>query len=191
MNPLWILAQTAPGLEANSTSPLESLILATGLMLAAAALMVLELLIISFGILGIGAAGCAVAGIVIAFQTNLAAGWTFLAITPIAAVLLGRWGLARLQRSSLVPQAEVTADAGAHHIAERIGASVGAIGTLATNARPGGRARFAGGECDVHVIGGALNKGTAIIIKSINGPTISVVAAPPPDSSDSPKGDPQ
>jgi len=38
-------------------------------------------------------------------------------------------------------------------------------------------ARFAEGECDVQVRGGALDKGTTVVVKSIDGPMVFVVAA--------------
>ena len=52
-----------------------------------------------------------------------------------------------------VPRSEVAEDAGYRHVAERLVVGPGARGVLVTPARPTGRARFAGGECDVQVHG--------------------------------------
>lgn len=157
-------------------SPLSGMILAITLFVGAMVLLVLEILIVSFGVLGIAAVGCAAASVVVAFDVHPAAGWIFLLTAPVAAVVIGRWGLKRLQTSSLVPQDAIAGDAGVRGLADRLGIDVGSTGVLVTDAYPGGRARFPGGVCDVHVQGGALDAGTAIVVRRIDGPTITVTA---------------
>ena len=90
---------------------------------------------------------------------------------------IARWGIRRVRRSSLVPQSEVVADAGYRHVAEQMGATEGATGEMLTPARPSGRARFAGGECDVQCRGGTLEVGASVRVVAIDGPTIFVEAS--------------
>ena len=54
------------------------------------------------------------------------------------------------------------------------GATVGAVGTLVTDAFPTGRARFGDHEVDVQVRGAALRKGSALRVAAIDGPVILV-----------------
>jgi len=173
---LLAAAEQAPS-QAGSMGPGEQLVLAVVLMGVALLLLVIELFLVSFGLIGVAAAGVAIYAIVLAFGVSQTAGWIFLVAGPVLALAILRWGLKRLQSSSFVPQLEITDDAGVHHLAERVGAAIGAPGELVTHARPGGRARFAEGECDVQVRGGALDKGTTVVVKSIDGPMVFVVAA--------------
>jgi membrane-bound ClpP family serine protease len=73
-----------------------------------------------------------------------------------------------------VPKNSVTGTAGYRHVAERLGIAIGSSGVMVTAARPTGRARFAGGECDVQTRGRPLEKNTPIIVKQIDGPMIFV-----------------
>ena len=100
-------------------------------------------------------------------------------IVPILAVVLARWGLARIRRSrALVPKSEITAEAGYHHHAETVGVHPGATGVMVTPARPSGRARFDGGECDVQVQSGSLGRGAKVVVLRIDGPIVFVAPAP-------------
>ena len=119
----------------------------------------------------------AVSGIVLGFGSSPVVGWTLLGATPILAALVTAWGLRRLMRSDLVPKAEITDNAGYRHATESLGIRVGANGVLITDAMPTGRARFPGGEIDVQMEGGAANKGTAVHVLRIEGPTVFVNAA--------------
>jgi membrane-bound ClpP family serine protease len=93
-------------------------------------------------------------------------------------VVLARWGLARIRRSrTLVPKSEITAEAGYHHHAETVGVHPGATGVMVTRARPSGRARFDGGECDVQVQSGSLGRGAKVVVLHIDGPIVFVAPA--------------
>jgi membrane-bound ClpP family serine protease len=99
-------------------------------------------------------------------------------VVPILAVVLGRWGLARIRKSRrLVTQSEITAEAGYHHHAEKVGVHPGAAGVMVTPARPSGRARFDGGECDVQVQSGSLGRGAKVVVLHIDGPIVFVAPA--------------
>ena len=105
----------------------QALWLALGLLVLAVALLVLELFVVSFGILLVGSIASAAAAIRYAFVASDASGWTMTAVVPILAVILARWGLARIRRSrTLVPKSEITAEAGYHHHAETVGVHPGA-----------------------------------------------------------------
>lgn len=171
-----LAANTLTGLAAGA----EQLLAALLMMALAVALLVLEVLIVSFGLFGILAVGAATYGIVLAFDLGPLAGWSFLLVSPVIAVVVLRWGLRRLGRSSIVPQSEISGSSGAREITQRLGIDLGTEGRLTTHARPGGRAHFPGGECDVQVVGGALDRGTVVVVKRIDGPMVFVVAAAPP-----------
>ena len=157
----------------------QSLWLALGLLVLAVALLVLELFVVSFGILLVASIASAAGAIHYAFAASNATGWTMAAVVPILAVVLGRWGLARIRRSRrLVPKSEITAEAGYHHHAETVGVHPGAIGIMVTPARPSGRARFDGGECDVQVQSGSLGRGARVVVLRIDGPIVFVEPAP-------------
>ena len=153
------------------------------LLLVALGLLVAEFFIVSFGVLAIAALGAAAGAIYFAFAAHDAIGWLFVVTVPLLGAATLRWGLKRVQQSHVVPQAEITADAGYHHVAERLGIAVGSAGVMVTAARPAGRARFAGGECDVYGQG-ALERGAEVVVVGIDGPTISVAMAPQPDAED-------
>ncbi len=155
-----------------------SLWLAVGLLILAVALLVLELFVVSFGILLVGSIASALGAIHYAFAAHDAAGWAMAAVVPILAVGLGRWGLARIRRSrTLVPKSEITAEAGYHHHAQAVGVHPGATGVMVTPARPSGRARFDGGECDVQVQSGSLGRGEKVTVLRIDGPIVFVAPA--------------
>ena len=146
---------------------------------AAAILVVLEVFVVSFGLLLIAAIGCAAGSIWYAFEAHEAAGWVSVAVIPVGALFAARWGLVRIRTSrSAVPKSEVVADAGYRHVADRLSVAPGAAGVLVTPARPIGRARFAGGECDVQVRGPVLEAGAEVVVERIDGPIIFVTAAP-------------
>ena len=156
---------------------LQTLLYAIGLLLLGLALLVLEIFVVSFGLLLIAAIGCAGGAIYLGFVASDVAGWILTGVTPVAGVIIFRWGIRRIQRSRVVPQSEITSEAGYHHVADRIGVAVGSVGTLVTAARPSGRARFEGGECDVQVRGGSLERDDEVIVRRIDGPIIFVAPA--------------
>ena len=163
-------------MELDGTALLASL----GLLGTAAVLVVLEIFVVSFGLLLVAAIACAVGSIVYAFAAHDAAGWASVVLIPIGALFAARWGLVRIRSSrSAVPRSEVDADAGYRHVAERLVVGPGARGVLVTPARPTGRARFAGGECDVQVHGPVLEAGAEVVIERIDGPMIFVTEPPP------------
>ena len=160
-----------------------ALLWSLGLLTAAAVLVVLEVFVVSFGLLLIGAIACAAGSIRFAFVAHDAAGWVSVIVILLGATFAARWGLAWIRSSrSAVPKSEIAADAGYRHVAERLSVGPGSEGVLITPARPTGRARFAGGECDVQVRGLALETGTPIVVEHIDGPNIFV--APPPSGPD-------
>lgn len=148
------------------------------LLLVALALLVAEFFIVSFGVLAVAALAAAAGSIYFAFAAHDAAGWLFVVTVPLLGAATLRWGLRRIQQSHVVPQAEITGDAGYHHVAARLGINVGSQGVMVTMARPAGRARFAGGECDVYAQGMALERDAPVVIVSIDGPSINVAPAP-------------
>ena len=171
----------APAAEAMSTGGLIAW--AVVLMLLAAGLAVVEFMIVSWGMLLVGAMISAIAAIALAFHAAPVAGWAFVAVTPALILLVLRTGFAVMRRNkAAVMSAEVTADAGYRHAAEAAGVAVGALGELVTAAYPTGRARFAGRggpvDLDVQVQGAVLPKGDRVVILAINGPVITVAAAP-------------
>ena len=147
-------------------------------------LLILEFFVVSFGLLLVSSIVSVACAIYLAFLASDAFGWGLTLSTPIIAVLVVRWGLNRIQTSRVVPQSEITSEAGYHHVADRIGARVGSVGVLVTMARPTGRARFAGGECDVQVHGPALERDARVVVRSIDGPIIFVSPAGDDDVAD-------
>ena len=156
-----------------------ALLVSLGLLGAAGVLAVLEVFVVSFGLLLIAAVACAVGSIRYAFDAHEAVGWTSVVIIPVAALFVARWGFIRIRASgSAVPKSEIGADAGYRHLAERLAVGPGSEGVLVTPARPVGRARFAGGECDVQVHGPVLEAGAEVVVERIDGPFIFVTQAP-------------
>ena len=157
-----------------------ALLVSLGLLGAAAVLVVLEVFVVSFGLLLAAAIACAGGSIWYAFAAHDAAGWASVALIPVGALFAARWGFVRIRSSrSAVPRSEVVADAGYRHVAERLAVGPGARGVLVTPARPVGRARFAGGECDVQVHGPVLEAGAEVVVERIDGPIIFVTEPPP------------
>ena len=151
-----------------------------------AVLLILEFFVVSFGLLAASAAASAGAAIYLAFRAGEAVGWVLLIVTPVLAWGTARWGLRRIQRSHVVPKSEIRAEAGYHHVAERLGVGTGSVGIMVTPARPSGRARFPGGECDVQTHGRPLETSARVVVVAIDGPTVFVKAAgeaqaPPPE----------
>jgi membrane-bound ClpP family serine protease len=147
---------------------------ALALLALAAVLLVMELFVVSFGILAVAALVAAAGAIYFAFLAGDVAGYTITLATPLLAVVIVRWGLRRIQASTIVPKTEITAEAGYHHVADRLGVKAGSVGVMVTPARPSGRARFEGGECDVQAQSGALERDAAVVVKRIDGPIIFV-----------------
>lgn len=151
-----------------------SALVAVGLLVMAAGLLVLEFFVVSFGVLLAACLVCVGGSLYYAFQAAEVIGWLFVVATPVLGYFLTRWGLARVGQSKLVTKSEITAEAGYHHALDRISVKVGSVGELVTMARPTGRARFAGGECDVQVRGQPLERGATVVIQEIDGPIVFV-----------------
>ena len=147
---------------------------AVALLALGVVLLIFEFFIVSFGLLLAGAIASTAAAIYFAFRAADALGWAMVIVVPILAVILVRQGLARLRTSHFVPKSEITGEAGYHHVADRLGIGPGSIGTMATPARPSGRARFPGGECDVQVRGGTLETSDRVVVGEIDGAIIFV-----------------
>ena len=144
------------------------------LLLAGLTLLILEFFIVSLGLLSIGSLACALTAIYFAFKLGAIVGYGFIAVATLSAIIIIRWGMRRIQTSSAVPKTAITSDAGYHHVAQRLGIKIGATGTLVTPARPTGRARFAGGECDVQARSQSLEPGTDVIVDKIDGAIIYI-----------------
>ncbi len=152
--------------------------LSLGLLVLAVTLLILEIFVVSFGVLLVASMASAIAAIHYAFAAGEVTGWAITAAVPVLAAVLARWGLGRIRRSRrLVPRSEITAEAGYHHHAEQVGVHPGAEGLMVTRARPSGRARFAGGECDVQVQSGSLARGEKVVVLHIDGPIVFVAPA--------------
>lgn len=158
----------------------EPLLWAFALLVVAAALLILEFFLVSFGILLAGACAAVAGAIFFAFQANVLVGWLFVVATPVLGFGITRWGLARVQQSNLIPKSEVSAEAGYHHLADQLGVRPGSVGEMVTPAHPSGRARFAGGECDVRVVSGSLERAAPVQVERIEGPVIYVTVVKSP-----------
>ena len=162
----------------------HALLIASGLLLLAAGMLVAEAFVISFGMLTLISVGLGIAAVVYAFSASTALGWGFALVAPTLLGAVGLWAVRMMRRSQLVPKFELTEDAGAHHLAETIGLLAGASGVLLTPARPTGRARFAGGDLDVQCDRSA-ETGAAVTVVRIDGLRILVTVAEPSLSSPS------
>ncbi|TVR14804.1 MAG: hypothetical protein EA401_03755 [Planctomycetota bacterium] len=177
MSVLWSIAQAVAenGAEiAEEGSLLGPILLALLLFVLAAFLILLEFFLISGGLLTAVAAVLAVIAIWMGFHVDPVLGWSMLIIAPILAGVIVRYGLRRMQRSSLVTQVSIDGDAGYHHLAETYGIAVGAVGTLSTDAYPTGRCRFAGGEVDVVMRNGSGKRGQRVKVSKLEGASIHV-----------------
>ena len=152
----------------------SSLTYAVLLLLIGLALAIIEVFVVSFGLLGAASLASLGASIYFAFRLGSVAGWLFIFVATVLIVSIARWGLNRIRESSIVPTASIRSDAGYRHVAERIGVAIGSTGVMVTPARPSGRARFPGGECDVQARGYALERGASVVVKRIDGPIIFV-----------------
>ncbi len=155
------------------------LLQALGLLFLAIVLLVLEVFVVSFGLLSIASIASAAGAIYLAFLVHDAVGWIFVIATPALGVVIARWGIRRIRSSRVVPREEITAEAGYHHAVDRIGVAEGSAGVMVTAARPTGRARFDGGECDVQTRGRPLEVGARIVVDRIDGPMVFVVEVSP------------
>ncbi len=156
----------------------SALFIASFLLLLAGLVLVAELFIVSFGALALLSLGLAIAAMVYAFSASSLVGWTFVIVAPLLGGVIVSRCLRALQRSRLVPKAEISDDAGYHHVAAALGIAIGTQGRLVTAARPTARARFAGGECDVMVDGSA-EAGAHVTVQRIAGATIYVSPSTP------------
>ncbi len=165
-------AGAAAGLE-----PWAQLLIALGLLLLAASLLLVEFFVVSWGLLSVAAGGAAYAACALAFAVSPLYGWVFVAACPLAAAIIVPWGLRRLQASRAVPKVEITEDAGYRHHTDALGVVPGSLGELVTDALPTGRARFPGGEIDIAVEGNGLPRGTRVVVLRIEGPIVTVRTA--------------
>ena len=171
-------AMDSLGLPASIGVDWQALWLALGLLVLAVALLILEIFVVSFGVLLVASIASAAAAIRYAFVASDATGWAMTVVVPVLALVLARWGLARIRASRrFVPRSEITAEAGYHHHAEKVGVHPGAVGIMVTPARPSGRARFDGGECDVQAQSGSLARGAKVVALRIDGPIVFVAPA--------------
>ncbi len=166
--------KAADVVQQTAETAINDTLLAIVLIVVGIVLLLLEFLIVSYGLLAIGALCFAIAGIALGFSASPVVGWVLFTLTPIITAVVVTWGFRRLQRSPLVPKAEINDDAGYRHTTEQLGISIGACGTLVTDAMPTGRARFEQGEVDVQIIGRAALRGEPIIVRRIEGPTVFV-----------------
>ena len=111
---------------------LDALAMACLLLLLSLGILVAEFFLVSFGLLAVAAVATAGAAIYFAFVAGDLVGWLFVVIVPLLAGATVRWGIARVQRSGLVPQAEISADAGYHHLTQELGVIVGTQGEMVT-----------------------------------------------------------
>ncbi len=144
------------------------------LLVAALLLLVLEFLLVSFGLFSVASLVSAATAIYLAARWDPLAGYITALLVVILALITVRWGLRRLSRSPLVPKTAIDEHAGYRHVAERLAIAVGSTGVLLTSARPGGRARFPGGDCDVQSVSGVLAASTPVQVARIDGPVIYV-----------------
>ncbi len=152
---------------------LQELLVVVGLLIGSLLAILAEIFIISFGLLTALAVVLASWGLYDAFAISTAAGVVASLGFAAGVVLILTVGLKGLRRSSLVPQAEITGDAGYHHHAA--GLALGASGILVTSARPTGRARFilANGPIELDVsLDGSAETGDAVVVTRIEGPAI-------------------
>ena len=147
---------------------------AAALLALGGVLLLLEFFIVSFGLLMAGAVASTVAALYFAFRAGEPLGWIMVIVVPVLAVFVVRRGLARLRASPIVPKSEITGEAGYHHVADRLGIAPGSLGTMVTPARPSGRARFPGGECDVQMRGGTLEASERVSVVEIDGAIVFV-----------------
>ena len=169
-------ATANPALSLTTALEWEPLMLALALLVGAAALLILEFFIVSFGVLLALSLAALGGSIYFAFKASSAVGWIFVVATPVLAFYLTRWGIRRMRESKLVASHEITAEAGYHHRTDQLGIKPGETGVMVTPGHPSGRARFAGGECDVQAVSGALDADQRITVSRIEGPVVYVSA---------------
>lgn len=149
-------------------------LVALGFLVLAIGLLVLEFFVVSFGLLLVASLASVGASLYYAFAAGEIVGWVFVVAVPLIGYFTTRWGLQRVRESKLVAQGEISSEAGYHHALDRISVAPGAVGEMVTMARPTGRARFAGGECDVQVRGRPLERGARVRVEAIDGPMVFV-----------------
>ncbi len=155
---------------------ISALIVASALLAVACVVLIAELFLVSFGVLTAVSFGLAIGAVIYAFTASTTVGWIFLLIVPILGAVIVSRGMRLLQKSRLVPKAEIHGDAGYHHLTAALGIVTGAKGVLVTAARPTARARFAGGECDV-MCDRSAEAGAHVTVTSISGASVHVSLA--------------
>ncbi|TVR39562.1 MAG: hypothetical protein EA402_14545 [Planctomycetota bacterium] len=171
--PLAVVGAQAPGLSSGALAALAIALVIIGVLLFA-----LEFFVVSGGFITALAGVSSVGGIVVGFYATPALGWVLLVSSPLMAIFAIRFGLRRLGNSRLVIQAELTEDAGYHHLAESFAVKPGVIGTLSTDAMPTGRCHFDAGELDVSMESGSGRRGDRVRVLRIDGPEIVVIRQP-------------
>ncbi len=169
-----LAAAEAGGGWADPLGPIPSLILAVVLLIVALLVLLLEFFVVSGGLLALIALVLSVAAVSLAFAAHPVAGWLFVVTAPVAAVLVAKWGLARLQRTRLVAQEVIGGNAGIAESSAQRGIEVGSVGEMMTKAMPSGRAHFPRGSADVTAKGGTLSAGDRVRVIGIAGPSIYV-----------------
>lgn len=151
------------------------------LLIAAAALMALEVMIPSFGMLGLLAATSYVFAVVLAFKQSAADGFLVagigLLVLPASFVL----GLRLMKRTRFGRKTVLEGPAAGsiqRGFSEGMGALIGKSGVATTDLRPTGRADFAGLRLDVTSATDFVSKDTPIRIVGVDGTRIVVEPAP-------------
>jgi membrane-bound serine protease (ClpP class) len=158
------------------------------LLLAAAALMILEVMIPSFGMLGLLAATSYVFAVVLAFKQSAADGFVVAAVGLVvlpAAFILGFRLIRRTpfgKKTLLDPPSQSEIQRG---FSEGLGALVGQSGVALTDLRPSGRAEFGAIRTDVTAATAFVMKNTPVKVVRVEGTRIVVE----PDAG-SPQGTP-
>lgn len=145
------------------------------LLIVAGAMLFFEMLIVSGGILALISIACAAAACYLAYEVGPIFFWAIVLLTPTVGFFIIRVGISKLMNSSMVPQAEITDNAGYGHVAKSLGVEVGSTGALSTDAMPTGRGKFSDGELDVILQSGAGSKGDKIKVIEIDGPSVFVI----------------
>ena len=152
----------------------SALTLATIFLVLAVALLLIEVCTVASGVLLIASAGAGIAAIVVAFLAGPATGLVFLIGAPLLLIGISIWGFRRLQKSRLVAQEEITAQAGYSAQAQAHGILIGSVGVMLTDAMPSGRARFDEHEYDVAATSGFLSRGQTVRVVALEGAEILV-----------------
>ncbi len=159
------------------------MILATGLLVLAAGIVVLEILFPSFGVLGVAAATCYGFSLAHAFQVSAVWGWIFVGLGAVllpSAIALALKIVPRTRMGRRLFLAAPTHDEIQRGVAPAADAGlVGRHGAAVTDLRPAGTAQIDGRRIDVVAASGAwVECGAAIRVVGVDGTRIVVDRAP-------------